>query len=227
MKPSALFVAGLLGVAIAPPVAAQTSFPEDRGAGVSVAVTAGTLGIGPELGYRMSDHVGARVNATFLGLGADFDPDDITYDGKLKLKSFGAMVDVYPMGGHFRVSAGARINRNHARVTATPGGLVRVGNTSYTPAQVGTLRGRAETKDVAPALTLGWSGANRRGFMFGLDAGVLFQGSVRIREFTATGSLANDPSFRASLEQERRELQDDVNDYKLYPIAQVSIGYRF
>jgi hypothetical protein len=209
------------------PAAAQDGSVDDNGAGVSVAVTAGTLGIGPEVGVRMSDHVGARVNATFLGFGADFDSDEITYDGKLKLKSYGAMVDLYPMGGHFRVSAGARINKNRARVVATPTGPVEVGGTTYTPAQIGTLRGRAEVKEFAPALTLGWSGANRRGFMFGGDVGVLFQGRVRIRDFTATGALSNAANFRASLEEERRELQDDVDDYKVYPIAQISIGYRF
>ena len=227
MTLSSLAAAGLLSMVVAMPAAAQDGMLDDNGAGVSIAVTAGTLGIGPEVGYRASDHIGARVNATFLGFNADFDSDEITYDGKLKLKSYGAMLDLYPMGGHFRVSAGARINKNRARVVATPSAPVEVGDTIYTPAQIGTLRGRAEVKEFAPALTLGWSGANRRGFMFGFDAGVLFQGTVRIRDFTATGSLANAPDFRASLEEERRELQDDVDDYKVYPIAQLSIGYRF
>ncbi len=216
----------LAGLAAATPAVAQDA-GTDGGIRFSAAVTGGTLGVGPEIGARFSDHVGVRASATFLGVSGDIDPDEITYDGKLKLESYGLMADVYPMGEHFRISAGARINKNRARVIATPTTNVEVGDTTYTPTQIGTLRGRAEVKEFAPALTLGWSGGNRRGFMFGFDAGVLFQGSVRIREFTSTGSLSNNAAFRASLEEERRDVQDDVDDYKIYPIVQFSIGYRF
>jgi len=218
-----------LFAAVAAPAsaAAQEAPADDRPTGIAVGLTAGTLGIGPEVGFRISDHIGIRGNATFLGISGDYDSGDIQYDGKIKLKSFGAMLDVYPMGGHFRISGGARINKNYIRLDAVPTQPVEVGDAVYTPAQIGTLRGRGEVKDFAPALTLGWSGANRKGFMFGFDAGVLFQGAVKVREFTATGALAANATFRADLERERRALQDDVNDYKVYPIAQFSIGYRF
>lgn len=222
MKSALRGMAALAVVATAAPALAQ-----DAGSRFTAALSAGTLGIGPEVGYRASDMFGARVNATFLGFGADFDSDDITYDGKLKLKSYGFMADLYPMGGHFRVSAGARINKNRVRVSATPTTSVEVGETTYTPTQIGTLRGRAEVKDFAPALTLGWSGSNQSGFMFGFDAGVLFQGRVRIREFTSSGTLGSNTRFRADLDEERRELQDDIDDYKVYPIAQFTVGWRF
>jgi len=216
-----LTAAGLL----ATPVLAQDA-ADDR-AVFSVGVTGGTLGIGPEVGGRFSDMIGARANATFLGVNANLDSDDIKYDGNLRLRSYGVMLDVYPMGGHFRISGGARINQNRVRVEATPTTTVEVGDDEYTPAQIGTLRGRAEVKKFAPALTLGWSGLRRRGFSFGFDAGVLFQGSARVREFTATGAAQNNATFRADLERERLELQDDVDDYKIYPIVQFTIGYRF
>ncbi len=219
------FVAPGTLLALASPVAAQEAGEE--GVRISAAITGGTLGIGPELGVRFSDHLGVRGSATFLGVGANFDVEDIEYDGDLNLESYGAMLDVYPFGSHFRLSAGARINNNRGRVAATPQGTVELGDQEYTAAQVGTLRGRADVKNLAPALTLGWSGARRRGFMFSFDAGVLFQGSVRVRDFTASGTAAASPAFRTSLEAERRELQDDIDDYKAYPIAQVSIGWRF
>jgi hypothetical protein len=220
-------IIGLAAVLAATPALAQDAGASQGDSRVTAAVSGGTLGIGPELGFRVSDSFGVRANAMFLGFGTDFDSDGVEYEGNLNLESYGAMVDVYPFGGSFRVSAGARINKNRGRVTATPTGPVEVGETTYTPAQIGTLRGRAEVKDFAPALTLGWGGSNRRGFLFGFDAGVLFQGGVRIRQFTASGSSANDPNFRASLEQERREIQEDVDDYKLYPIVQLTLGYRF
>lgn len=225
MKICMIMVAAIATWAAVPAMAQDTAVG-DQGARISVGVTGGTLGIGPEVGVRVADHFGVRGNATFLGFSGDYDSDDITYNGRLKLKSYGVMADLYPFGSHFRVSAGARINRNRVDLSATPTGTTEIGGVEYTAAQIGTLRGRGETKKVAPALTLGWSGAKRRGFMFGFDAGVLFQGAVRVREFRATGALANDANFRANLEAERRDLQDDVDDYKIYPIVQLSIGYR-
>jgi hypothetical protein len=184
---------------------------------VSARITGGTLGIGPEIGYRLSD------NATFLSFSHDFSSDDIDYDGKAHLKSGGAMIDLFPFGGGFFVSGGARINGNDGRATATPTANVQVGRNTFTPAQIGTLSGDAETKNFAPSLTLGYSGSMRSGFVAGVEAGALFQGKVRVRNFRSSSNLI--PA--ANLEQERLEVQDDVDDYKVYPILQLTLGYRF
>ncbi len=186
-------------------------------------ITGGTLGIGPELGLRLNDHVGVRGNATFLGVSHSFDSNDLDYRGKVKLKSGGLMLDVFPFGNGFRISGGARLNGNDGRVRATPSGPVTVGNTTYTPAQIGTIRGTAETKNFAPALTLGWAGHNQQGFVFGVEAGALFQGKVRLNRFVASTNLIRP----ADLENERQDLQDDIDDYKVYPILQLTVGYRF
>lgn len=190
---------------------------------VSAGVTGGTLGIGPELGYRMSETLGIRGNATFLSVSHGFDSDDIDYKGKVKLKSVGMMVDLYPFGGGFRVSAGARINGNNGSVKASPADDVEINGKSYTPAQVGTISGKADTKNFAPALTLGYGGGLSSGFTFGIEAGALFQGRVRLDNFTASGGGV----AAADLEAERLSLQKDVDDYKVYPILQLVLGYRF
>ena len=145
-------------------VQAATQGPADGGSTISVAVTAGTLGIGPEAGWRFSDHVGIRGNATFLGFSRDLTVDDNDYNAELKLKSFGAMVDVHPFGGSFRVSGGARINRNRAGLSGdfSRQGSVEIDDVTYSGAQVGILTGRARVKKVAPALTLGWACAASR-----------------------------------------------------------------
>jgi len=223
MKTGLYGIATLIAVAAASPVLAQDA----TGPVVTAAVTGGTLGIGPEAGVRFSKTFGVRANATFLGADASVDSDGIDYDGSLKLRSAGIMADVYPFGGSFRISGGARVNGNKARVVATPNEPTEIGDITYTPAQIGTLTGRAVTKDFAPALTLGYGGSMRSGFVFGIEAGALFQGKVRIRDFVASGTLANNPTFQAELAQQRADLQDDVNDYKVYPIVQISLGYRF
>lgn len=204
----------------ATPAAAQAA---DAGGRFGIGVTAGTLGIGPEARFRLSPRFGVRANAGFLSIHHTFKSDDIEYRGKVKLKSGGAMLDLYPFGGGFRVSAGARINGNGGSVTATPETAITINETEYAPAEVGTLRGKADTKNFAPALSLGYGGSMRSGLMFGIEAGALFQGKVRIRRFTASGGGV-DP---ADLEAERVSIQDDVDDYKVYPILQLILAYRF
>ncbi|HWI85352.1 MAG TPA: hypothetical protein VNT42_03380 [Sphingomonas sp.] len=214
-------IAVLLLAGAALPVMAQS--PEADKGRLSVGITGGTLGIGPEIGFRPSSHFGVRANATFLSIHRGFDSDDISYRGKVKLQSGGVMLDAYPFGGGFRVSAGARTNSNKARVIATPTQPTEVGGTLYTPAQIGTLTGHADTKNFAPALTVGYGGKLREGFHFGVEAGALFEGRVRIRQFQSSSGLISP----ADLEDERQSIQDDVDKYKVYPILQFIVSYRF
>jgi hypothetical protein len=207
--------------------AAAPALAQSAGGGVSVGVTGGTLGIGPEVAYRFSDTLGVRGNATFLSVGRKVQSDDIDYDGKLKLGSGGLMLDVFPMHGGFRISAGARINSNHVGLRATPSTDVEVGDETYTPAEVGVLSGKVKANDLAPTLTIGWVGGAARGLSFGIEAGAMFQGSPRISDLSATGTLASNADFKASLLREEREVEDDLDQYKVYPILQIALGYRF
>ncbi len=208
--------------AVAAPAHAQ-----DSAGGVSVGVTGGTLGIGPEVAYRMSETIGIRANATFFGFNHDVDSDDVTYNGDLKLRSGGVMIDVHPFGGGFRLSAGARIGNNKVELSATPTANVEIGDVTYTPAQVGVLSGDVKANDFAPTLTLGWGGGLTKGLKVGFEAGAMFQGRPEIDNLSATGTLASNAAFQASLRAEEAEIEEDIDNYKVYPIVQFSIAYRF
>ena len=210
-------------LAFVTPSLIPTSAIAQDAARVTIGVTGGSLGIGPEISYRASDHFGVRGNATFLSFSQGFDSNDLDYDGKVKLRSGGVIVDLYPFDGGFRISAGARSNGNKGRVVATSSGPVTINGTTYTPAQIGTLSGRAKTKNFAPTLTLGYGGGIRPGLAFGVDAGAMFQGTVRLHDFSASNAMIRPEDIEA----ERRDLQDDVDGYKVYPVLQFSLGYRF
>lgn len=192
-----------------------------------VGITGGTLGIGPEVGYRVSEMFGVRANATFLSISRDIDSSGINYDGKAKLKSGGVMVDVFPFGGGFRLSGGLRINGNEARVVASPTQPVFIGDNPipYTPSEIGTLRTETDLKSLAPTLTLGYGGGLSKGLVFGIEAGAMFQGKMKIKPLSYTGSAIG--AIAADLERERQEIEDDIDNFKVYPILQFSLGYRF
>lgn len=215
-------------------MAATTAFAEEERARFSLGVTAGTLGVGPEVSYRISEHVGVRTNATFFSFSHDFDSDDIRYDAKLRLRSGGAMLDVYPLGGGFRMSGGVRVNGNRARGIGVPndGTSYVIDGTTYTAAEIGTLHAETDINKFAPALTLGYGGGLSNGLTLGVEAGALFQGAVKVKPLTVTGLCADITvgpcsSLATDLEAERQSINEDIKDYKIYPILQVTLGYKF
>jgi len=198
-----------------------------------VGVTGGTLGVGPEIAYRLNSRVGVRANATFLSFGHSVHSGDVDYDGHARLGSGGAMIDLFPFKGGFRLSAGARVNGNRVDVTGKPMNASYVINgTRYSLGEIGTLSTDTALKSVAPMATIGWAGRMHRGFTFGVEAGALFQGTAHINPLRYTGLLADTNDRRAmmlrrDIEAERTRVQNDINDYKVYPVLQFSIGYRF
>ena len=214
---AAVFAAAFFGS----PAAAQSG-------GIGVGVTGGTLGVGPEVNFR-SDNFGVRGSATFLGFSRDVESDGIDYNGDLKLRSFGGSVDFYPGGGGFRVSGGVRVSKNRVELFAQPGATttVEVGDATYTGAQIGTLTGEVRPKKIAPTLTIGYGGGKNSGIYFGIDAGVMFQGKPKVRSLVASGPIATNAAFQTQLANERREIEDDIDNFKLYPILQLGLGYRF
>jgi hypothetical protein len=193
----------------------------------SLGVTGGTLGVGPQIAFRPNPHFGARVNAAFLDYSRDEEVGDIDYDGDLNLQSYGAMLDWFPTGRGLRVSVGGRINDTEIDLVGRPSANVTVGGATYTPAQVGTLSGTVTTDDFAPLLTIGYGGTLAKGFTAGAEIGVLWQGQAEIDDLRATGLLASTPQFQADIEREQRDIEDEIDDYELWPILQVEFLYRF
>jgi len=191
-----------------------------------VGATVGSMGAGPEISYRPFKKLGVRANATFFNFSHQVDGDDITYDGKLDLSSYGATVDFYPFSGHFRLSGGLRANKNKIALSATPTRSVDVGGTIYTPAQIGTLSGSVTTASVAPIATLGWGGALTKGLSFGFDIGVLFQGAPRINDLAISSTSVVKVS-RADILDEETKINNEVKKFDMYPVAQFSVGYAF
>lgn len=195
---------------------------------VSVSLSAGTLGVGPELGLRFSDTLGARLGANALALSGEADVDGIDYDGDLDLRSAGAMLDWHPFASGFRVSAGARWNGTELDLSARPSAPVEIGGVVFTPAQIGMLEGTVELRSFAPAISVGFAGEPQPGLTLGLEFGVLYQGVPELRDLRARGGLlANDPNFLARLRAEEDEVEDELDRYRLWPIVQLLVVYRF
>ena len=193
---------------------------------LSVGPKASTLGLGAEMGVRFNEYVGMRVGGDYFDYSFSETPDDLKYDVDLTWSSFGAVVDVHPFANGWRATAGFRFNGNDANLEGESSGPVKIGNTTYQPAQLGTVRGDLDLNQFAPYIGVGYSTPlwqDRLELSF--DAGMLYQGKPKAN-LKASGLLANDPQLIADLKQEEEDIEDDVGFLEFYPVVGIALRYR-
>lgn len=191
--------------------------------GFGLGVKAGTLGVGIEGTFSLSESVNLRAGFNSYSKSGDETASDILYDGKLELRTLALLVDWHPFSGTFRVSAGLMKNDNALRLTATPTANQTIGGTTYTPAQIGTLSGDVTFKSTAPYLGIGWGNATKNGrFGATFEIGAMFQGSPNVSLRASSGLVA-----QADLDSESQQAQADLNEFKIYPAISLGFSFRF
>ena len=119
---------------------------------------------------------------------------------------------------HNKIDLDARLNES-----------VEIGNTIYTPAQIGTLNGSLDIDGLSPYVGIGWGnpfGGDRR-WGFTLDFGVAFTDSPDASLTSVGGTFSADPTLLANLEKERKDIEDDLDSFKFYPVISLGLFFRF
>src|ERR1044072_7218686 len=137
----------LAACAAASSAAAQTA---------SFGVNLGTPGAGIQAAAQVGEAIVLRGAVDGLSVSHNEDYSDIAYDGKAKLMTGGAFVDVHPGGGAFFVSGGAYVGKRKINLHAQPTASVDIGGQTYPPAQVGRLDGEAKLSSFQPFAGLGF-----------------------------------------------------------------------
>ena len=199
---------------------------QDSG-GLAIAGKAGTLGLGGELTTAVASNINARVGFNAVDLSFEAEAADIDYDYGLDFHSYSALVDWFVINSPFRITGGI-ISVDHQvdlRARGAAGEQQEIGDGTYDWANVGTLSGEAEVDCIAPYIGIGWGNildTNRRWGFYG-DAGIAFTRSPDVT-LSATGTA---PGLAADLERERRDIEDDLEHYKFYPVLSVGLFFRF
>jgi len=199
-------------------------------ADVGVLLKAGTLGAGLDVSVGMSESLGLRLQANALSYEDDLTESDVDYSGEIDLKSAGLLLDWHPFSGVFRVSLGAYWNGNEATAVGRPtGGTYEINGTTYASAEIGSLNGQVDFPSVAPYLGLGFGSAPKAGsgLSFSFDVGVLYQQEANVALSVACGTTVRCAQLQGDVAAEAVSLQDDLKDYKFYPVVSFGIGYRF
>lgn len=222
MRKSSLSLYWVLAALIAAPVSAA-----DIPGKTSVAVRAGTLGMGVELGYTLPvANLSARIGWNGYGYDRRDSIEGIDYDLELDLSSVVALVDWRPWGQVTHFTAGVVLNGNEIGAVSQNSATYTVGGTTYSAADVGNLSGNVTFDRVVPYAGLGWNLPIAPKTALTFELGVVFQGAPEL-SLVADGLLANDPAFQAELDAETAQFVKDIEDYEYYPVVVVGLSRRF
>ncbi len=196
---------------------------------INVTPEISTLGFGVGVGFGMTPLLGVRVTGHTGSYSRDLHEQSIDYNGKLKLNNGGTILDLYPLASGFRLSGGVFANNDKIDLASKPGGTITVNGVPYPTAAVGTVTGDVKFNKTSPYAGIGWGGKpSGRGFGFTFDLGVLYQGSPKLRvQANPTNPALVPPSFYTNLETERAKTENDIKNYKYYPVIGVGFSFGF
>jgi hypothetical protein len=198
-----------------------------------VGVKAGTLGLGVEarwdppvpwfdlrIGFNQYDYDNA---ADYAG---------IDYDATLALENYYLTGNIKFPASPFRLTLGAYSNGNELQMlSADTGGLdLDIGGVPFPVAAIGALRSTTSFDSTAPYAGVGFDFEVLGKAGLNLDFGVLWQGDPTVAlEATNWDNLSavEQALLGPALAAEQAELQDEISDYKAWPVISLSLIYNF
>ncbi len=191
----------------------------------------GTTGATVEAKYAVSNNIVLRGNVNALPVNVDQSYDGVDYEVDASMTTFGGFADLHPFSNGFHLTGGVYGGGKSADLLGVPGPatIVEIGDTTYTGAQIGTLRGTVEYADVAPFVGLGYDGFMNRQkkWSFNARAGVMFVGEPDVDLKAQGGLVSSFPSVQDDLQREAQNLKDELDKYKYYPVVSLGLTRRF
>lgn len=200
--------------------------------GIGVTAKAGTTGIGADVTVPIvSNWINLRLGYNWLEFRPSIDTAGIKYKANVDLETIPLLVDLHPLHGNFRVTAGVFYNNSEMSLSATPAGSFSIGSQTFPAGSGISLRSAVDWEnEFAPYIGIGWGNAADDNFMdlpiavgFSLDLGVFYQGNPRVT-MSQVGGI---PVAQAQLDAEAAELEDSLSDFNFFPVATIGIHIRF
>lgn len=203
-----------------------------QAADIGVSAEVGSTGLGVHISTSIASQLNARIGVNYASHSYSGNTSDVDYDFKLKLATFDALLDYYPMDGVFRVTGGLVYNGNkiEANAKANGNGTFTVNNNSYAAATAGTIAGTIDFRKAAPYVGIGWgNSAKNAGWGFAMDLGALIQGSPKaaLSNTGCTASAAQCTQLSSDVAAESAKLEDQAHNFKAYPVVRLGVSYRF
>jgi hypothetical protein len=216
--------AALIALVLASSGAANADF--------GVGMKAGTLGLGIEGRWSILPWLDIRAGANQYDYEDSGEYASIAYDGVLAMDNYFLTGNFrFPLSP-FRVTAGAYSNGNQLQLSSqdTGGEDYTIGGIDFSSDDVGTLHSTTSFEDIAPYVGFGYDFELFGKVGLNFDLGVLWQGDPLV-SLEATGLETAPPLVQfflePALERERLALEDEISDYKAWPVVSLSFVYNF
>ena len=193
---------------------------------LGLGLKAGTLGLGLEASWQPLPYIDIRLGANAYDYEDDGTQAGVPYDATLALENFYATGNFHFPVSPMRVTAGLYSNGNEFQMQNDDAADLDIGGINYPGAGIGTLTSVTSFGSTSPYLGIGFDFTLAGKVGLNLDFGVLWQGEPEVT-LEADGLLALDPGFQAALEAERLELEDEMSDFKAWPVVSLGFVYKF
>ena len=196
---------------------------------ITAALNAGTTGVGAEVQLSLGPVFVVRGGVDSLGYDFDESYGDVDYSGRFDFDTVSGFVDLHPFLNGWLISGGAYVGDRTINLNGRPNAPVEIGGATFTPAEVGTLSGRIKLSDTAPFVGVGYDDSFYREGRWGFRGmvGMAWSQTPEVGLSASGGTLSNDPTFRARLEQEARDIQEEAEDKAFFPVVQLGVTARF
>jgi hypothetical protein len=204
--------------------------------GWGIVADASTLGLGGAIVAGLSPNLNARVGVNGFTTDVDVDRTEVDYKGDLNLFNVSTVLDYYFGNSGFRFSLGAVFTDNKVEGIGRPfEGGIEIGNRVFSSDELGSIDADISfSSDVAPYVGLGWGNPARGngGLGFWFNAGVLFAGTPQVTLTPNYGVAAQSSEIlrnevNGALDRERNDLQNKLDDFKVYPVVSLGLTYSF
>jgi hypothetical protein len=221
----------IAGVALALLLVSQSAVAKESG--TTFGVQAGTLGVGVGLTSHLSEEFSLRGGVNSLKFDFDTSLGGVDYNMEPDFKNVSLLLDYHPFSGAFRLTGGLYwVDHTVAVVGTVPRDAVpsEYSQYAYLTDRVG-LQGSVDYNSIAPYAGLGWSSWHgKSGWGISCDFGLLFQGGATVSSLDVVTDVNYDAYQRevdVFLDEQEKEIQDELDKYEIYPVAAVHLYYSF
>jgi hypothetical protein len=200
---------------------------------IGLGIKAGTLGGGLEVSMEVNPYLEVRAGINQISFDFDTTIGDIDYNFAPDFFTSSLLVDLHPFGNAFRFTLGGYLNNNEIDIDGTyrqdllSPELARYADLIDQAHVVGLI----EFDTFAPYLGIGWTSNHDSTSRWGvnIDLGIMFQGSPQVTELHVEDpwGVGDLPVADAFVQREREEIEKEIDEYEYYPVASISLSYKF
>jgi hypothetical protein len=190
----------------------------------------GTGGLVIGAGHGFNQYVGARAELGGFSLSHTFTSGSTDYDANLRLIHGSVFADFFPVAAYFPVHFTAGVifggDQVSGNAKTSSDGTISINGVPVTPTAGETISAKLSWPTVRPYLGFGFghNPVGKPGFSFAADFGVAF-GKPSVT-FDVPANLAQQAGA-ANVAQAENDLRNKADDLRFYPLATVSVTYRF